>query len=99
MRIAGDETDMLTQTFRETFITNAAVFSFGGIGGAPDDITRQCVAKVLRLKIARHPDAMQIMQQKFGKGLFPNRVRMAELPVGSELGSGSNLLFALRILC
>ena len=84
-RIVGDEPEMLTQTFRETFATKAAVFSFGGIGGTPDDITRQCVAKALNLKIERHPDAMKIMQNKFGEGLFPNRVRMAELPTGADL--------------
>ena len=84
-RIVGDEPEILTQTFRETFATNAAVFSFGGIGGTPDDITRQCVAKAQKLKIERHPEAMQIMQEKFGEGLFPNRVRMAELPAGSDL--------------
>jgi molybdopterin-biosynthesis enzyme MoeA-like protein len=85
VRIVGDEPEMLTQTFRETFATNAAVFSFGGIGGTPDDITRQCVAKAQKLKIERHPKAMQIMQEKFGEDLFPNRVRMAELPAGSDL--------------
>ncbi len=84
-RIVGDEEDGLVQTFRETFASKAAVFSFGGIGGTPDDITRQCAAKALNLKIERHPEAMQIMQEKFGKGLFPNRVRMAELPAGSSL--------------
>ena len=84
-RIVGDEPEVLTKTFRETFATNAAVFSFGGIGGTPDDITRQCVAKAQELKIERHPGAMEIMQEKFGDGLFPNRVRMAELPAGSDL--------------
>jgi len=84
-RIVGDEPDILVQTFRETFATNAAVFSFGGIGGTPDDITRQCVAKALKLEIERHAEAMQIMQKKFGESLFPDRVCMTELPVGSEL--------------
>lgn len=85
VRIVGDEPEMLIQTFRETFATKAAVFSFGGIGGTPDDITRQCVAKALKLKIERHPEAMKIMEEKFGEGLFPNRVRMAELPTGADL--------------
>ena len=84
-RIVGDEPEVLIQTFRETFATKAAVFSFGGIGGTPDDITRQCVAKALKLEIERHPEAMQIMEEKFGEGLFPNRVRMAELPTGADL--------------
>ncbi len=84
-RIVGDEPEVLIQTFRETFATKAAVFSFGGIGGTPDDITRQCVAKALKLEIERHPEAMKIMEEKFGEGLFPNRVRMAELPTGADL--------------
>jgi molybdenum cofactor synthesis domain-containing protein len=84
-RIVGDETELLVQTFRETFALSDVIFSFGGIGGTPDDITRQCVAEALGLPIERHPEAMKMMKEKFGDGLFPNRVRMAELPAGSNL--------------
>lgn len=85
VRIVGDEPEILIQTLHETVATDAAIFSFGGIGATPDDITRQCAAKAFNVPLERHPGAMQIMQEKFGDSLFPNRVRMAELPAGSEL--------------
>jgi molybdopterin-biosynthesis enzyme MoeA-like protein len=84
-RIVGDEHDLLVQTYRETRASGAVVFSFGGIGGTPDDITRQCAAEAFGLKIEPHPEAVAILREKFGDDLYPHKVRMAEFPVGSDL--------------
>ncbi|MGF1548443.1 MAG: competence/damage-inducible protein A [Thiotrichales bacterium] len=85
VRIVGDAPALLTQTFRETFASGAVVFSFGGIGGTPDDITRQCAAAACGLSIERHPEVVEILEEKFGEKAYPNRIRMAELPVGARL--------------
>lgn len=84
-RIVGDDHDLLVQTYRETLASGAAVFSFGGIGGTPDDITRQCAAEAFGLDIEPHPEAMQILQEKFGDDVYPYKVRMAEFPRGATL--------------
>lgn len=84
-RIVGDEHDLLVQTYRETLASGAVVFSFGGIGGTPDDITRQCAAEAFGLEIEPHPEALAILREKFGDGVYPHKVRMAEFPVGADL--------------
>jgi len=84
-RIVGDNHDLLVQTYRETLASGAAVFSFGGIGGTPDDITRQCAAEAFGLDIEPNPEAVQILQEKFGDDVYPYKVRMAEFPRGATL--------------
>ncbi len=85
IRIVGDSAELLTQTFRETLQRPAWVFSFGGIGATPDDRTRACLARALGVELERHPEFVSILERKFGPDAYPNRVRMAELPLGSTL--------------
>ena len=85
VRIVGDEPDLLTRTFRETLASKAAVFSFGGIGATPDDITRQCFAAATGLKLVRHPGFVRILEEKFGADAYPHRIHLTELPEGASL--------------
>ncbi len=85
VRIVGDNPALLTQTYRETRASGAVVFSFGGIGGTPDDVTRQCAAAAFGLALQRHAEVIAILEGKFGADTYPNRVRMAELPAGARL--------------
>lgn len=84
-RMVGDDRELLTRTYRETLAGGDLVFSFGGIGGTPDDITRQCLAEAAGLSLTRHPEAVAILEERFGKEAYPHRIRMAELPEGSVL--------------
>ncbi|MGF1644886.1 MAG: competence/damage-inducible protein A [Thiotrichales bacterium] len=84
-RIVGDAPELLTQTLRETIASGAAVFSFGGIGGTPDDVTRQCAAAAIGCALEQHPGVVAILEDKFGAQTYPNRIRMAELPAGARL--------------
>jgi molybdopterin-biosynthesis enzyme MoeA-like protein len=85
LRIVGDNSDLLTGTFRETLQRDAWVFSFGGIGATPDDRTRACLARALGRPLTRHPEFVNLLEARFGAEAYPNRVRMAELPEGSTL--------------
>ncbi|APZ42197.1 competence/damage-inducible protein A [Acidihalobacter ferrooxydans] len=85
VRIVGDERERLTRTLRETFASGDIVFSFGGIGGTPDDLTRECAAAALGRPIERHPEAVAILEERFGAHAYPLRIRMAELPAGATL--------------
>ena len=42
----GDDPELITATFKRTFGSGDAVFSFGGIGATPDDHTRAAAARV-----------------------------------------------------
>lgn len=85
VRMVGDDWDLLVQTLRETFQTQDIVFSFGGIGATPDDLTRQAAATAAGVRLLRHPQAVAIIEECFGMGAYPNRIRMSELPDGSSL--------------
>ena len=84
-RYLGDEPDRIVATLRETFATDHIVFSFGGIGATPDDYTRQCAAAALGVALYRHPDAVAAMAARPNFELTPNRLKMAEFPVGSSI--------------
>jgi len=84
-RIVGDSPDVLTQTLRESFASDAVVFSCGGIGATPDDITRLCAAAAAGVAIERHAEGEQILLKKFGERIYPHGVRMVEYPAGATL--------------
>lgn len=85
VRIVGDEQQQLVNTFRETLQTSEIVFSFGGIGATPDDITRPCSAIAAGVGLFRHPQLVAIIEKQFGEAAYPQRIRMSELPDGATL--------------
>lgn len=85
VRLVGDDADLLVRTFRETLSAGDLVFSFGGIGATPDDLTRGCFARAAGVDLAHHAEAVALIEQRFGESAYPNRIRMAELPLGCAL--------------
>lgn len=85
VRMIGDDWDLLLQTLRETMQSDDIVFSFGGIGATPDDLTRQAAAAAAGVKLLRHPQAVALIEGRFGEEAYPNRIRMSELPDGASL--------------
>lgn len=84
-RYLGDDAPLITRSLRETFAGGDVVFSFGGIGATPDDLTRQCAADAAGVPLARHAEALAIIVGKFGEAAYPKRVLMADFPAGSEI--------------
>ena len=81
----GDEPARIVTALKQSFATDHIVFSFGGIGATPDDYTRQCAAAALAVALHHHPDAVAAMAAKANFELTPNRLKMAEFPVGSTI--------------
>jgi molybdopterin-biosynthesis enzyme MoeA-like protein len=84
-RFVGDDPPLLETTLRESFATGDVVFSFGGIGATPDDVTRQCAAAAAGVPLARHAEAAALIEARFGESAYPNRILMADLPQGARL--------------
>lgn len=80
VRIIGDEPAFITQTLRETAQETVPVFVFGGIGATPDDHTRRCAAEAFDLPLIQHPEAAQILTERYGERVQPQRILMANLP-------------------
>jgi len=85
VQIIGDDNRRITATLRTSMAANALVFSFGGIGGTPDDLTRACAAGAASVALKRHPEAARLIEDQFGEGAYPHRIVMADIPEGAEL--------------
>jgi len=80
VRIIGDTEAEIVATLKQTIPTNDLVFSFGGIGATPDDLTRASAAKAFKQKLVTHPEAKALIENRFGEDAYPHRIRMSELP-------------------
>lgn len=94
----GDDRQALAAAYRQSFASGDIVFSCGGIGGTPDDHTRQAVALALGLPLALHPEAAELIAQRCadmaaeGRGSADmslpenqQRLQMGYFPQGCEI--------------
>ena len=85
--VIKDDTQLMKRTY--TMIKedeNAVIFSFGGIGSTPDDLTREVAAEVFRnSKPVTHEKFKQDIIEKFGEEAYPHRIHMADLPPNAKL--------------
>jgi len=85
VKMVGDDPERITATLGESFASGDIVFSFGGIGATPDDMTRQCAAAALGVEVVLHPDAEAEIRAQFNNEVNAFRLRMGEYPEGSAI--------------
>lgn len=85
--IIKDDKELIKKTFE--FVKNdekSILFSFGGIGSTPDDLTREIASEVFRNSpLVVHAKFLQDIIERFGDKAYPHRIHMADLPPSSEL--------------
>ncbi|MDO9224843.1 MAG: molybdopterin-binding protein [Pseudomonadota bacterium] len=84
----GDDRERLAGALAHSFASGDIVFSCGGIGGTPDDHTRQAAAAALGLPLVLHPQARELIvgrMAEVGQPLTPDRLSMGEFPEGAEI--------------
>lgn len=65
---------------------DSVMFSFGGIGSTPDDLTREIAAEVFTSKpLLRHKKFEQDIIDKFALEAYPHRIHMSDLPQDAQL--------------
>lgn len=84
-RLVGDDAVLLERTLRQTLVSDDIVFSFGGIGATPDDRTRQCAAAAAGVALEFNAEGRALLETRFGKDAYPNRIHMVEWPVGARV--------------
>lgn len=85
LRVIGDDAEALESELGRIFASDDYVVSFGGIGATPDDRTRQSAAKALGRELLPHPQAVAEIEAQYEEAARPQRIKMAEFPVGAEL--------------
>jgi molybdopterin-biosynthesis enzyme MoeA-like protein len=85
--IIKDDAKLITQIYEMIQADKEAVlFSFGGIGSTPDDLTRELAAEVFTKKpTLPHKQFVKDIIQCFAEQAYPHRIHMADLPVGAAL--------------
>lgn len=103
MHLAGaeilpDDRDVIAASLERSFASGDIVFSCGGIGGTPDDQTRQAAAQALGVPLALHPEAGRLIAERCadmarkGQGSADmslpenqQRLQMGVFPQGAEI--------------
>jgi molybdopterin-biosynthesis enzyme MoeA-like protein len=64
----------------------SVMFSFGGIGSTPDDLTREIASDIFTCKPPiRHKQFEADIIQRFGNEAYPHRIFMSDLPENAQL--------------
>ena len=85
--VIKDDADLIRRTY--TMIQEdkeAVMFSFGGIGSTPDDLTRAIASEVFRnAPLQAHKKFQEDIIRQFGTCAYPHRIHMADLPPDVDL--------------
>ena len=84
-RTVGDRKDQIIAALNALRSTHDYVLTTGGIGPTHDDITADCVAEAFGVTIDEHPQALEVLQRRYGDELNTARRRMARIPAGGSL--------------
>jgi molybdenum cofactor synthesis domain-containing protein len=83
--VVPDNEILISQWLHHRHALSDYVFVCGGIGGTPDDVTRQSVARACGVPVVRNAEAERILLRYYGDRVNPERMNMADLPRGCEL--------------
>lgn len=85
--IVKDNVELIKKSFELIKDDKESVlFSFGGIGSTPDDLTREISAEVFTSKpLVRHQQFEQDIIDKFKEEAYPHRIHMSDLPLNADL--------------
>ena len=85
-RTIGDRKGQIVDSLNALRAAHDYVFTTGGIGPTHDDITADAVATAFGVALPEHPDALAILEKRYGPGEFnAARRRMARIPEGGTL--------------
>ncbi|WP_374513221.1 competence/damage-inducible protein A [Brevundimonas sp.] len=84
-RTVGDRQAQIIGALNALRAGHDYVFTTGGIGPTHDDITADAVAAAFGVGIAEHPEALAILERRYGAEFNAARRRMARIPAGGTL--------------
>ncbi len=93
--VIPDETEEIGSEVKKFSSSFDYVFTSGGIGPTHDDITIEGIAKAFGVKSVINEELRELLSQRWGRELTPERLKMAEIPEGAELIKDDSLSFPL----
>jgi len=93
-----DDVEVIAAAVREFSEKYDLVFTSGGVGPTHDDVTMEGVARGLGRVVIRHPEIERRLREYLKENANEARLRMADVPDGSELIIDKRLGFP-TVLC
>lgn len=84
-RTVGDRKAQVVEALNALRAGHDYVFTTGGIGPTHDDITADAVATAFGVALPEHPEAVAILERRYGAEFNAPRRRMARIPEGGTL--------------
>lgn len=89
--ICRDDIDVIADDLRELRRTHDLVFTSGGVGPTPDDLTLPAVAKAFDRPLERSEIIEGLIRGYWGDRVTEGHLRMADVPRGAELSSNAEM--------
>ena len=85
--IIKDDRDLISRTYKMILEDEKSIiFSFGGIGSTPDDLTREIASEVFTSSpVSTHEKFLADIIERFAEKAYPHRIHMADLPPDADL--------------
>ncbi len=85
-RVLPDDEALIARAVNRCRASYHYVFTTGGIGPTHDDVTSAAIAKAFGVALERNADAFALLRQQYkSEDMTPERLKMADLPVGAAL--------------
>jgi len=81
----ADELDDIGGALMRLLTRTPLIFTSGGVGPTHDDITMQAIGQALGRPLHRDPRMEKLLRAHFGPQITPEALKMAEVPVGTQL--------------
>jgi molybdenum cofactor synthesis domain-containing protein len=91
--VIPDVLDVIELTVRDFHERFDFVFTSGGVGPTHDDVTIDGVARAFRRPVVREPELERRLREFYKDKINDARLKMSEVPQGSELIYGGTLAF------
>ncbi len=88
-----DEVSVIAEEVRTFARRYDLVFTTGGVGPTPDDVTIAAVAQAFGRGVIRHPMLEEVLRRHYRQGITAAQLRMAEIPEGGWLLGEGDLTF------
>ena len=96
--VIPDELEPIRQEVAQFAGAYDYVFTSGGVGPTHDDVTIEGISRAMGVAVVRDPRLVSLLEGFYQGNLNAARLKMAEVPEGSELLAGDSLTFPAIVI-